>query len=219
MSMEETIFLAKKNIVDSIWKSANLEGVNITFPQTYAIYENAKVSNVSAEDVLTVVNLKHAWQYILNNIKEPVSLEMLCKIQEKVAYNQALTTGELRSGRVGIAGTDYVPKIPVEEEVKEQLSELLNNPYPVDRALNVMFWGMKSQLFFDGNKRTSMLAANKIMIENGCGIISIKVDDIAKFNELLSEYYSTDNLGKVKDFVYDKCIQGIEYEKEVDLDL
>ena len=37
---------------------------------------------------------------------------------------------------------------------------------------------MRSQLFWDGNKRTSSICANKIMIENGNGII--KVPDILK---------------------------------------
>ena len=41
-----------------------------------------------------------------------------------------------------------------------------------------MLYGMRSQLFWDGNKRTSMIIANKIMIENGKGIITIKEDNL-----------------------------------------
>ena len=39
LTVEENIFIAKRNIVDYIWKSARLEGINVTFPQTYAIIE------------------------------------------------------------------------------------------------------------------------------------------------------------------------------------
>ena len=42
LTVEENIFIAKRNIVDYIWKSANLEGINVTFPQTYAIIEKSK---------------------------------------------------------------------------------------------------------------------------------------------------------------------------------
>lgn len=34
MSIEDNIFYAKRNIVDSIWKEANIEGIDITFPAT-----------------------------------------------------------------------------------------------------------------------------------------------------------------------------------------
>lgn len=75
-----------------------------------------------------------------------------------------------------------------------------------------MLYGMRSQLFWDGNKRTSTICANKIMIENGAGIIKIPDSELEKFNILLSEFYSTGDNSKIKQFIYENCIDGITFE-------
>ena len=75
-----------------------------------------------------------------------------------------------------------------------------------------MLYGMKGQLFWDGNKRTSTICANKIMIENGNGIIKVPDNKLEEFTSLLSEYYTTDNKEKIKQFIFDECIDGITFE-------
>lgn len=73
-----------------------------------------------------------------------------------------------------------------------------------------MLYGMRNQLFWDGNKRTSMIIANKIMIMNGKGIILVKDDDLLEFNKLLTEYYTTGFDTKIIEFLYNKCVYGLE---------
>lgn len=75
-----------------------------------------------------------------------------------------------------------------------------------------MLYGMRNQLFWDGNKRTSTICANKIMIENGAGIIKVPDDKLEEFNSLLSQFYSTNDNSKIKHFIYDNCIDGISFE-------
>lgn len=81
-----------------------------------------------------------------------------------------------------------------------------------ERAIEYMLYGMRSQLFWDGNKRTSTICANKIMIENGNGIIKVPDSRLEEFNILLSEFYSTNDNKKIKQFIYDNCIDGITFE-------
>ena len=81
-----------------------------------------------------------------------------------------------------------------------------------ERAIEYMLYGMRIQLFWDGNKRTSTICANKIMIENGVGIIKVPDNKLEEFNNLLSEFYSTNNNFKIKQFIYDNCIDGITFE-------
>ena len=211
MTVEENIFLAKRNIVDYIWKSALLEGINVTFPQTYAIVEKAKVSGVDVEDILKITNLKHAWQQIFSTINEPIDLDQICKIHADVARDEALMWGKLRTGSVYISGTDYVPPVPTIESANEILTEAsaLNNP--TERSITLMLLLMKAQLFWDGNKRTAMLTANKVMIQNGCGIISVPNDKLESFNATLCDYYTNDTLETAKAFVYNNCIDGIDF--------
>lgn len=211
LTQKENIFLAKRNIVDSIWKSANLEGINITFPETNAIYEKLKVKEVDISEVNTILNLKHAWKEILSTIDEELNLEYICKIHNEVAKDEALTWGKLRTGTVGISGTNYIPKIPEKKEVEEQLEKIKSISPNTMRCIQLMLYLMKSQLFWDGNKRTAMLIANKEMIKNGNGIISIPIENITEFNELLSRYYTYNEAEKLIDLIYTKAISGINY--------
>lgn len=80
-----------------------------------------------------------------------------------------------------------------------------------ERAIIYMLWAMRSQLFWDGNKRTSMLCANKILIQHGKGILTIPEEHLEEFNERLTEFYETNDYSKIDLFIYDKCIFGIEY--------
>ena len=72
---------------------------------------------------------------------------------------------------------------------------------------------MRKQMFFDGNKRTSMLAANQIMIANGAGIITIPIEYQRNFTSLLIDFYESGNMQKIKNFTYEKCIDGIAFQK------
>ena len=214
MSLEENIFLAKRKIVDYIWKSARLEGLNITFPQTSVIYDKGILNNADIHTVSVVLNLKHAWQLLLSTINQPLNLEYICKIHYEVAKDEALTWGKLRTGSVGISGTDYIPPIPNEEKAKADIEKLLAITTPTEKAIKLMFYLIKSQLFWDGNKRTSMMIANKVMIQNGCGVITVPIEEIENFNIILSEYYTNDTLDKAVDYIYNNCIEGIIFENE-----
>ena len=46
LTREQNIFVAKRNIVDYIWKSANLEGILVTFSEAQAIYDGANVGHL-----------------------------------------------------------------------------------------------------------------------------------------------------------------------------
>ena len=120
----------------------------------------------------------------------------------------------LRQGTVQITGTDYIPEIPNEENVKQQINTILQIENETERAIEYMLYGMRSQLFWDGNKRTSTICANKIMIENGCGIIKVPDNKLKDFTILLSEFYSTNKKETIKQFIFENCIDGIEFPKD-----
>ena len=211
LTLEQNIFLAKRNIVDNVYANARMEGINVTFPQTQTILEGVNVPNLKLDEIQVILNLRDAWNYVINNIREKLDLEFVCKVNEFVARNESLEWGKLRNGKVTISGTDYIPEIPEKEKVEEEISRILNIENATERAIEYMLFGMKSQLFWDGNKRTSTIVANKIMIENGTGIIKVSDENLEEFNKLLSEFYTTNKKKKIKDFLYNKCIYGIEF--------
>lgn len=212
LTLEQNIFLAKRNLVDNIYANARMEGLNITFPETKTILEGVNVPNLKLDEIQCILNLKDAWKYVINNIDKKFNIEFICKVNELVARNESITWGVLRQGEVQITGTDYIPEIPNIEHVKQQINDILKIENPTEKAIEYMLYGMRSQLFWDGNKRTSTICANKIMIENGCGIIKVPDNKLTEFTVLLSEFYSTNNKEKIKQFIWDNCIDGIVFK-------
>lgn len=210
LTQEQNIFLAKKILVSNIYNSAKLEGLNVTYPDTQTILDGVNVPNLKLDTITCILNLRDAWKGILNTIDEELNLKYICKINSFVSRNESLEWGKLRTGNVGVGGTNYIPELPKEENVIKELNEILNIDNITLRSIKIMLYGMRKQLFWDGNKRTSMLVANKIMIQNGKGIITVKDENIHKFNELLTNYYETNEDIDIIKFIYDNCIYGIE---------
>lgn len=217
MTVEENIFVAKRNIIDYIWKSANLEGIAVTYPETEAIYNGINISNIKVDDIIAINNLKHAWYFILENIDYPTNYNFICEINRKIGSGHLIrNAGFIRNAPVSIGGTSWKPDMPIESQIKEQLADILTIDNATDKAISLMLYCMRKQMFFDGNKRTSMLAANHVMIANGAGIISIPIKHQKDFRTLLINFYETDNPNKIKSFIYDKCIDGIDFRNEAD---
>lgn len=214
MTQEENIFFAKRNLVDSIWKSANLEGINVTFPETQLIVDGFSVANKTIEDLTVILNLKRAWEYLFATINENINLGYIQDIHRLVGRDLVQKSGFLRTANVRISGTEYTPQLPVDYEIKNNLNKILNNDDKKDMALDLMLYLMRNQLFFDGNKRTAMLLANKILIQNGLGIFSVRQKDMNDFFTKLVKFYETNDSKEVKKFCGLNCIETIE---EIDL--
>lgn len=213
LTLEQNIFLAKRNIIDNIYAGARMEEINVTFLQVKKILEGINVLNLKIDEIQCILNLRDAWKYVINNIKEEFNINFICKINELVARNESIEWGVLRSGNVQITGTEYIPDVPEEEVVKKQIAEILKIKNTTERAIEYMLYGMRSQLFWDGNKRTSMICANKIMIENGNGIIKVPDNKLEEFNTLLSEFYTSNDKVKIKQFIFANCIDGITFKE------
>ena len=213
LTKEQNLFLAKKVLVFNIYNSARLEGINTTYPDTKTILEGINVSSLKLDEINCILNLRDAWNYVLSNIDEEVDLDFICKVNFFVSRNESLEWGVLRNGKVGINGVDYIPEIPQKNIIIKNIKEILEQGSITEKTLNLMLYLMRSQIFWDGNKRTSMIIANKILISNGCGIITIKEENIREFNILLTEYYNTNNKNKIIKFLYDKCIFGMEFNQ------
>ena len=212
MTQRENIFLAKRNIVDYIWKSANLEGIGVTYPDTQAIYNGMSVAGYTIDDINAVNDLKYAWQFLLEHINEEIDLEFVKKVHMLLGKYTIINAGSFRRDEVRIGGTDWIPEMPDEEKASCEIHKIIESDIsPLDKALNMTLYLMRAQLFYDGNKRVAMLIGNKIMIENGQGIISVVQKDIKEFYKLLVSYYNTQNKSEIKQFLYENCIDGMKF--------
>ncbi|MDR1821477.1 MAG: Fic family protein [Oscillospiraceae bacterium] len=214
MTVEQNIFLAKRNVVDYIWKSANLEGIAVTFPETNAIFEGAACPGISVEDTIKINNLKRAWAFLLDTLDRPLDFEYLCRLNMIIGGDGSIYgAGRPRTYDVRITGTKWQPQIPIEYDIRNEMADIFLSGSPAKQAVRLMLWCMRRQIFVDGNKRTAALAANKVMIANGCGIISIPNELIKQFGELLIAYYETGALPQLETFIFENCIDGIAFDE------
>ena len=213
LTKKQNLFLAKKVLVSNIYNSARLEGINTTYPDTKTILEGVNVPTLKLDEINCILNLRDAWNYVLTNIDNEINLDFICKVNSYVSRNESLEWGVLRNGKVGINGVDYIPDIPIKEAVINNINKILQEENVTEKAIDLMLYLMRSQVFWDGNKRTSMIIANKMLIENGCGVITVKEENINEFNILLTQYYNTNNKNKIVEFLYEKCIFGLEIDK------
>ena len=187
-----------------------MENRAVTFPQTRTILNGVNVSNVQLDDIQAILNMRDVWKFLLGTIREPVDIGYFCKLNEYIARNEALEWGKLRTGTVGISGTDYVSPVPEYETVKRGLEQIiLSDTTATEKALEAFAWGTRGQFFWDGNKRTSMTLANKILIDAGTGMFTITDKHMERFNDLLLDYYHTGASEELKEYLYENAIQGM----------
>lgn len=211
LTPEQSIFLAKKKWDENVYCGMRMENRAVTFPQTKTILNGVNVPNVQLDDIQAILNMRDAWKYLLNSIDEPVTVGYMCKLNEYIARNEALEWGKLRTGSIAISGTEYIPPVPSFEQVCNELNKILtSDTTATEKALNYFVWGARGQFFWDGNKRTSMTLANKILIAAGAGVLTITDKHMEQFNTLLVNYYNTGDSTELKDFLYSNAIQGIE---------
>ena len=212
LTSEQSLFLAKKKWDENVYCGMRMESRAVTFPQTQTILNGVNVPNVQLDDIQAILNMRDAWKFLLATISETVNFEYWCKLNEYIARNEALEWGKLRTGMVGISGTDYEPPVPEKEKIVEELEAILSDrdSSATEKALEVFAWGTRGQFFWDGNKRTSLMLANKILVSAGAGIMTITDCHMEQFNTLLLDYYNTGNAEALKQFLYENAILGMK---------
>ena len=205
---DTAIEMAKRLLVDSIWKSANLEGLGTTFPKTEAILANAPTETKS-EEVLFVINMKRAWQFLLDNLDNPNNIMLLREYNKVVGELLFRNNGEIRTFPVQIGGTSWEPELPNSAAIIADLQEIDSIDDIELKALKFFCFVARTQMFIDGNKRVAQLIANKILIENDIGIFQIPIEKLEQFKILLIEFYETADDTAIIDFMKESCIKKV----------
>lgn len=206
------IDFARKHLVDTIYKQAVLEGIATTYADTETIIEGGKVNNMTANDILKVVNLKHAWEFILNKdvITSPTNYALLCEINKFIEEGFYYNAGRIRSTPVSIGGTNWKPEIPIESAIKDELNDIFKlNIDDIDKAIEILLYVMKKQIFIDGNKRTAVIFANHYLISKAKGLIVIPNEKVEDYKKLLILYYEGKDEKSIKNFLKEFCYIGI----------
>lgn len=212
IDIKRLIFCAKKMLPDMVYNMSYLEGNPFTYPEVQTLLDGVTVGGHKLSDQDQILRIKESWDYIFElSINGSYSLneELFNSVHERVARNEALEVGRFRTGQVGIGGTEYQP--PKAEELQKifiiQLAELLRDYKDSSTSLGIalFLWGARNQFYWDGNKRTSRLMANLVLISAGQGVLNIKSKDKLEFNKLMIDFYNTGDGKEVANFLYN-CI-------------
>lgn len=211
LTPEQSLFLAKKKWDENVYCGMKMENRAVTFPQTQTILNGVNVPNVHLDDIQAILNMRDAWRYLLSTVNEPLTFEYWCKLNGYIARNEALEWGKLRTGSVGISGTEYEPPVPEQEQTICEFNKIVSDTdsTATEKALEAFVWGVRGQFFWDGNKRTSLTLANRLLVSAGAGIMTIADKNMEQFNTLLLEYYNSRDSETLKMFLYENAIHGM----------
>lgn len=204
----QNIDFARANMKANIYDQAVLEGVATSFPQTAEIIENGIVNGMTAADVQKILNLKHAWEFILDKdvLASRTDYYLLCRIARLVNEGFFWEGGRIRGVPVTIGGTSYAPPLPHESDVKDSIAKIAaKEGDEVEKAIELCLYCMKTQVFLDGNKRAAVIFANHYLIAHGGGLIVIPEKAVPDFKKLLVDYYEGEDIARIMSFMKEKC--------------
>ena len=161
-----------------------------------------------AEDVQKILNLKHAWKFVLDKdvVQSPTSYyvcQYIARLVNEGFYHEG---GKIRGVPLKIGGSSYIPPLPVEYEVKEQIDKILaSDASALDIAIELALYVMKTQIFNDGNKRTAIIFANHYLVAHGAGLMVVPESIVPEFKQPLVKYYEDIDAMSTKDFLKNRC--------------
>lgn len=213
LDIKKLIILVKKLLPDVVFNMASLEGNPFTYPEVQTLLDGITIGGHKLSDEQQILSIKNAWSCLLDIVTQGndiINIDKFNKFNAIIAKEETLISGTFRNGQVRIAGTEFIPPGP------EELEDIFKTELPVlierckrktDMAFEMFLWGALNQFYYDGNKRTSRLIANMILISNGQGIFNIKAKDRVQFNTLMVDFYSTREADSIFEFLYNNCLE------------
>jgi len=188
--------MAKRDKIDFIYNTSALEGNAMTYPEVQTLLEGVTVGGHKLSDEQQVLNQNRSVDLLFKMIEETkfiLTKSVVCELHAQVAREEALSWGVFRTANVNIGGTEYLP--PQAKELdrvfEDGITKLQEIQDPILKALTYFLFGARTQLFFDGNKRTSRLIMNAILLSAGLPILNIKAKDKLEFNRQMIMFYDS----------------------------
>ena len=215
MDKNKNILLARRFMTESVYRSAVLEGINVSYPEVQTICDGYGISGITIDELNTIYNLKSAWEWILKNVNEDIGVKSLCRLNVLIGRNTFDNAGTIRTEtalqiKVSLSeGRFFYPELPPEKVVIDKTITELIAEASIDSSLDLFCYVCKAQLFVNGNKRTATLVTNMFLIQNGLALFSIPVDKKTEFCEMLTRFYENDaNIDALKVFLRTNCLTG-----------
>lgn len=189
--------------IDLSWKSSQIEGNTYSLLETERLLKDKETAAGKTKDEATMLlNHKDALDFIIKNPNyiDPLTVSSIEDIHS-ILVKELDISRNIRSGRVGISGTNYKPldnEFQIKEAV-ESMCTLINSKKNVfEKALLSLVLISYIQPFSDGNKRTARIISNAILINNHFCPISFRTIDSIEYKEAMLVFYEQTNISPFK---------------------
>ena len=189
-------------IIELSWKSSQIEGNTYSLIETETlIKQNIKARGHSDEEAVMILNHKKTFEVILDKKDSFRKLDFADVIQLHQVLTKGLITSGVRSQKVRISGTQYEP-LSDKHGIKRVLRQLINHvndiEYPPEKALILAIMIAYIQPFADGNKRTSRMLSNAVLMADDYFPLSYRNIDVNEYRSAMIVFYETNNLSNFK---------------------
>lgn len=193
MTVSQNKTLIENRRYDYIYNNMILARYDVTEEQV----RNPSLLKEGSEEAIALRNFHAAYDYLLANTHEDADYGVLLKLHE------ILMNGLMEDIKHSLS----------EEQIME-LYEMINQPTKANTeiAIDVMIHILKKRLFADGDVRVALMFANKIMLDNGCGFITVKPYETGTFRELLKKSNEEDQSPEFKEWIYKYCVKGRRFD-------
>lgn len=189
--------------VEFSWKSSQIEGNTYTLLDTERLLkENIAAKGKTSEETQMVLNHKKALDFVLQfpEYYKNLTVAKIEEIHSLVVNNLGITRG-IRHNSVGIIGTNYRPLDNI-HQIKDALYNLVNVvnsiEHPIEKALIAVLMISYIQPFEDGNKRTSRILGNALLLANDYRPLSYRSIDEVEYKKGVILFYEVNNASYFK---------------------
>ena len=197
-----------------VYDTVALENNPFTFPEVKTLMDGVTVGGHKIEDERQVLNQAESWKATLREVEAGTfipftdGLDSALRLHSLVAKDEALEWGKLRTGDVGIAGTNHQP--PAAHSLPSLYREGARAIQDVNcihtQAIATFLFVARNQLFWDGNKRTGRLLMNGLLLSAGHDVITVPAKKRHEFNTKMLGFYDTADSTEMVEFLTDCSI-------------
>lgn len=189
-------------VIELSWKSSQIEGNTYSLIETETlIKDHTKAPGHSDEEAVMILNHKEAFEVILKKKGSFQKLDFSDVVQLHQVLTKSLVTSGVRTQRVQISGTRYEPlsnRHEIEIALRRLISHVNNIKYPPEKALILAIMIAYIQPFADGNKRTSRMFSNAVLVAYDYFPLSYRSVGANEYRSAMIMFYETNNLYNFK---------------------
>ncbi|MBT6995412.1 Fic family protein [Candidatus Woesearchaeota archaeon] len=179
-----------RKIFEFLAGSAQLEGSTVSIGETVELILNAVYPDKPAKDIQMVKNLNEAMKYILEHLKEDLTLDSLKEINRVCLFSLDNRAGQFKKVQNKVLGnTNFKTISPekVEEELEKfcrEFNSIKSREECLEKIGFIHNQHQRIHPFADGNSRTTRLLVNWLLMKFNFPLLILKTGAFERYMDL-----------------------------------